>query len=105
MLSDIFYLIRSKADGQYLVARPSANTDPDRPEPGFLLIFREYADALSYLNAHAPHLNDRFGVESLPATQLKSLMNRWSFRGVGMVEDPLVPQVEFMLKDRSPGPL
>ncbi|MCU0526829.1 MAG: hypothetical protein MUF72_18630 [Elainella sp. Prado103] len=103
MISDLFYLIRSKADGQYLVARPKTSTNPDQPDPGFLLIFREYADALSYLNAHASHLSDRFGVESLPGSQLKSLMDRWGFRGVGMVEDPLVPQVEFMLKDRSIG--
>ncbi len=104
MLSDIFYLIRSKTDGQYLVARPRPSGNSEgQPDPGFLLMFREYADALSYLNTHAKEVADRFAIESLPGSQLKALFNRWGFRGIGMVQDPLLPQIEFMLQDRSIG--
>lgn len=100
MFSEIFYLIRSKTDGQYLVARPRQSADPDAPpDPGFLLMFREYADALSYLNTHGSSVANRFAVESIPGSQLKSLLKRWSFTGVGMVQDPLLPQIQFMQQD------
>lgn len=104
MLSEIFYLIRSKTDGQYLVARPRPASHPeDQPDPGFLIMFREHADALSYLNTHAGEVANRFAVESLPGSQLKALLKRWGFRGIGMVQDPLLPQIEFMLQDDSIG--
>lgn len=101
MLSEIYYLVRSRIDGQYLVARPRGNPSPDAPpEPGFLLMFKEHADALSYLNKHAAGVADRFAVESIPGTQLGNLLKRWGFEGIGLVQDPLVPRVEFLTHDR-----
>ncbi len=101
MLSDIFYLIRSRADGQYLVARPRVAADPDAPpNSGFLLMFQEHADALSYLNTHGAGVADQFAVESIPGSQLKPLMGRWGFMGVGMVRDPLLPTIDFLQQSR-----
>jgi hypothetical protein len=99
MFAEIFYLLRSKVDGQYLVARPRAERADQKPDPGFLLMFKEYADALSYLNTHGSGVADRFAVESIPGSQLKALMNRWGFTGLGMVQDPLLPTVDFLRKD------
>jgi hypothetical protein len=89
---EIHYLIRSNLDGQYLVARPRG----DRDEAGFLLLFREHFDALGYLNAHGDNIRDRFGVESVSKVQLKSIIKRWGFIGVGLVEDPLIPRIQFL---------
>jgi hypothetical protein len=61
-----------------------------------LLLFGENFDALSYLNTHAAELASRFSVESIPGTQVKSLLKRWGFSGVGIVTDPLLPNVEFL---------
>jgi hypothetical protein len=94
MFSQIYYLILSRADGRYLVARTS--TGADSPDAGYLLMFRERFDALSYLNAHGLDVADRFAVESVSGTQLKGLLQRWGFTGVGIVQDPLVPQIEFL---------
>lgn len=94
MFSQIHYLIRSKQDGQYLVARPRSN---GQNEAGYLLMFRENYDALSYLNTHGAEVADRFGVESVSGTQLKGLLQRWGFDGVGLVEDPLVPQIQWLV--------
>ncbi|MDJ0725652.1 MAG: hypothetical protein QNJ38_11115 [Prochloraceae cyanobacterium] len=100
MLASIHYLIRSKQDGQYLVAR--VKNSPEEAKPArYLLIFTEQYDALSYLNAHAKQMSDRFAVESLAGTQLKTLLKRWGFEGVGLVRDPLVPEIDFMLKDST----
>jgi len=102
MLSQIFYLVRSKTDGQYLVARTQSKSNADvdvPPDPGYLLMFKEHADALSYLNTHAGEVAHRFSVESIPGTQLKALLKRWGFIGVGVVQDPLIPQIEFLLQD------
>lgn len=44
MFSEVYYLVRSKADGRYLAALPN------REALGYLLLFRENFDALSYLN-------------------------------------------------------
>lgn len=109
MYAEIFYLLRSRADGQYLVARPgrpdseqTPEQAPDqKPDPGFLLMFREHADALSYLNTHGASVARQFAVESIPGSQLKALMTRWGFAGLGMVSDPLLPQVDFLRQDRS----
>jgi hypothetical protein len=90
MLSQVYYLVRSKADGSYLAARPNSEG------LGYLLLFREHFDALSYLNTHAGELASRFSVESLPGTQLGSLLKRWGFSGVGIVNDPLIPNIEFL---------
>lgn len=96
MLSQTYYLLRSRQDGQYLVARPRSADGEVTNTPGYLLLFREHADALGYLNAHAAEVADRFGVESLAGLQLAGLLKRWGFRGVGVVEDPLLPRVEFL---------
>jgi hypothetical protein len=60
-------------------------------------LFKEHYDALSYLNTHAAGVSDRFSVESIPATQLKSIMQRWGFKGLGLVQDPLEPQIQFLV--------
>lgn len=99
MISQTYYLVRSRADGQYLVARPNRNEgDRASTDPGFLLVFPEYADALSYLNTHARELADRFAVETTSGTQLEGLLKRWGFVGVGMVQDPLLPKLEFLVR-------
>ena len=96
MFSQIHFLILSRADGRYLVATsPGANST----KASYLLMFREHFDALSYLNTHAADVADRFAVESVSGTQLKGLLKRWGFNGVGIVQDPLVPQIEFLEND------
>ena len=101
MFSEAYYLIRSRADGSYLVAHPHAGGDANadqKASPSFLLLFREHFDALSYLNTHASEVADRFSVESIPGTQIDPLLKRWSFTGIGVVQDPLIPRVEFLTK-------
>lgn len=93
MFSQIHYLILSRADGRYLVATNNLGTDS--ATASYLLMFREHFDALSYLNTHGADVADRFTVESVSGTQLKGLLQRWGFTGVGIVQDPLVPQIEF----------
>lgn len=96
MVSQLYYLLRSRADGSYLVAYPYGKGDADQPSPtGFLLVFTADYDALSYLNAHAPDLSDKFAVETITASTLKPLINRWGFQGLGMVNDARLPQVDF----------
>ncbi|OUL18921.1 hypothetical protein [Nostoc sp. 106C] len=90
MLSEVYYLLRSRSDGRYLTARPNAEA------LGYLLLFKENFDALSYLNTHAAEVANRFAVESIPGTQVSSLLKRWGFNGVGIVTDPLLPKVEFL---------
>lgn len=98
MFSQVYYLIRSKQDGSYLVARPTRHPSeaPPATETGYLLMFREHFEALSYLNTHAVGVTDRFSVESVPGQQLESLLNRWGFQGLGLVTDPLLPRVDFL---------
>ena len=98
MYSQVYYLLRSKQDGRHLAARP----DETATEKTFLLIFAADYEALAYLSTHAPQVRDRFAVESVPAYQLKGLLSRWGFAGVGMVSDPTPPTVEFMAGDRLP---
>ena len=95
MLSEIYYLIRSKADGRYLAARPNEDDAST-----FVLLFSESFDALSYLNTHASDLADRLSVESISGTQLKTVLQRWSFNGIGIVTDPLLPKIEFLLQSK-----
>ncbi len=90
MLSEVYYLIRSKSDGRYLTARP------DGVASGYLLLFSENFDALSYLNTHAADVANRLAVESIPRTQVGSLLKRWGFIGVGVVTDPLLPKIDFL---------
>jgi hypothetical protein len=113
MLSQVFYLIRSKADGQYLVARTQAESkqrtdrtggadtvdeqvDAQAVDAQYLLVFKEHYDALSYINTHGADVANRFAVESIAGTQLGNLLKRWGFMGMGMVEDPLLPRIEFL---------
>lgn len=110
MLSQIYYLIRSRQDGRHLVAHPKpappANPDQSPPSrPAFLLLFTDHADALSYLNTHGRDVAHQFAVESATGTQLSGLMQRWGFAGVGMVRDPLLPRIEFMQKESPLGGL
>ncbi len=93
MLSETYYLIRSKADGRYLAAHPNEDDAST-----FVLIFRENFDALSYINTHAGDLANRLGVETVSGTQLKTVLQRWSFNGIGMVTDPLLPKIDFLLQ-------
>ena len=94
MLSSINYVIRSQKDGKYLVARISQNEDS--PEVSYLLLFKADHEALSYINAHGKGMSDRLGVESLSPPQLKSLLQRWGYQGIGLVEDPLLPDISFL---------
>ncbi len=98
MFSEIYYLIRSRVDGSYLAAHPKpSNPDANqaKSQAGYLLMFKENFDALSYLNKYATHVRDRFTVESITGSQLKNILNRWGFNGVGIVQDPLLPKIEF----------
>lgn len=91
MFSQVFYLLRSRSDGKYISAHPNQDTGES-----FLLMFREDFDALSYLNKYGADVADRFGVESISGTQLETLIKRWGFNGVGIVQDPLLPRIEFL---------
>ncbi len=91
MLSQIYYLLRSKSDGRYV----GANPDPDAATK-YLLLFQQDFEALSYLNAHGQDVADKFAVESIASTQLKAILQRWGFQGVGVVQDPLLPTIEFL---------
>jgi hypothetical protein len=93
MLSELYYLIRSRADGRYLTAKVEATQD--EKELHFLLIFREHHEALTYLNTHAAELAQHFSVETLLGTQLKPLLLRWGYQGVGQVKDPIEPSIQF----------
>lgn len=96
MFTQTYYLVRSKADGQYLVANVKPNGAPEAIAQGFLLLFREHFEALTYLNTHGKDMADRFTVESIPGSQLESLMKRWNFTGIGIVQDPILPKVDFL---------
>ncbi|MEA5573774.1 hypothetical protein [Calothrix sp. UHCC 0171] len=90
MMTEIYYLIRSKTDGKYLAARPNEQ------EKSYLLLFNEDFDAMSYLNTHAGDLANKLGVESISGSQISGLMKRWGFVGIGIVSDPLLPKIEFL---------
>ena len=94
-MSQTYHLVRSKADGQYLVANLKGK-DADAPPRPYLLLFREQFEALTYLNTHGREVADRFATESLASSQLESLIQRWGFAGVGIVNDPLIPTIEFL---------
>ena len=96
MFSQVYYIIRSRSDGSYVAAHPNQNsTNSTEKDAGYLLLFNEDFEALSYLNTHGADVANRFGVESVAGSQLKNLLNRWGFVGVGIVRDPLLPTVEF----------
>ncbi|NEZ66043.1 hypothetical protein D0962_25325 [Leptolyngbyaceae cyanobacterium CCMR0082] len=92
MFTKSYYLLRSTHDGQYLAAKPR-NTETSK---GFLMLFNADYEALSYVNQHATEVANRFAVEPISGPQLKQMMERWGYEGVGVVNDPLVPQVEFL---------
>lgn len=94
----VYYLLRSKADGSYLVARINNDEAPAAKTSNYLLMFNEHFDALSYLNTHGKDVSDRFAVESIAATQIGNLMQRWGFQGVGIVQDPILPNINFVAK-------
>lgn len=99
MFSQSYYLIRSRADGSYLAAHPHIHEKTkanQQTSSSFLLLFSEHFDALSYLNTHAADVVDRFTVEPISGTQIDSLLKRWSFTGIAVVQDPLIPRVEFL---------
>jgi hypothetical protein len=89
MLSQFYYVVRSPASGEYLVAHPSANA-----AEGFLLLFSADYDALSYINTHGSGVG--CVVEQMPATALPSTLKRWQLEGLGLVQDPLVPRIQFL---------
>jgi hypothetical protein len=99
MLSETHYLLRSRQDGQYLVARLRQG-ETETPA-NYVLLFQESYDALSYLNTHARDLAANFAVETLSGTQLKGLMQRWGFQGIGLVSEPLEPRVQFLVYERG----
>ena len=92
MLSEVYYILRSKADGRYVTSHP----EPDSPL-AYLLLFSENFDALSYLNKHATDVKDRFAVESVTGYQIKPILQRWGFVGIGKVKDVLLPEVDFII--------
>ena len=97
MLSTPYYLLRSKANSRYLVAHPGLEGyHPEQPSEPFLLLFIADFDALSYLNTHAGEHAAQFSVEYCDRAQIKKICDRWNYKGVGIVNDPLVPRVEFM---------
>lgn len=97
MFSQTHYLLRSKTDGRYLVARI-------QPEEGqginYILVFKEHHEALSYLNTHAAEFADQFGVESVISSQLTAIMQRWGYKGIGIVEEPIEPRVKFLQQQK-----
>ncbi|NEQ51827.1 MAG: hypothetical protein F6K11_17080 [Leptolyngbya sp. SIO3F4] len=94
MFTKSYYLLRSTQDGQYLAAKPRNVED----SKGFLMLFNADYEALSYVNQHAAEVANRFAVESISGPQLKQMLDRWGYEGVGVVTDPLVPQVDFLRK-------
>lgn len=94
MFTKSYYLLRSVHDGQYLAAKPRNIED----SKGFLMLFNADHEALSYVNQHAAEVATRFAVEPISGQQLKQMMDRWGYEGVGVVTDPLVPQVDFLRK-------
>ncbi|MEO0408756.1 MAG: hypothetical protein AAF289_15540 [Cyanobacteria bacterium P01_A01_bin.135] len=95
MLPETYYLLRARQTGHYLSARAGLSSTGAN-DPAYVLLFPEHADALSYLNAHAADAADRFTAESVNGSGLKAIMGRWEFKGVALVKDPLVPEIDFM---------
>jgi hypothetical protein len=96
MLSQFYYVVRSPASGEFLVAHPSVDA-----AEGFLLLFSADYDALSYINTHGSGVG--CVVEQIPTTALSPTLKRWQLQGVGLVQDPLVPRIQF-LRIEEPSP-
>ncbi|MDX2228732.1 MAG: hypothetical protein NW220_03795 [Leptolyngbyaceae cyanobacterium bins.349] len=103
MFAQTFYLVRSIADGQYLVAHLKPDADKAPTSQSYLLLFREHFEALTYLNTHGKEIAHHFAVESIPGSQLESLIKRWNFSGIGMVQDPIPPKIEFLSRSQGVG--
>ncbi len=97
-MAALYYLLRSRQNGQYLAARQPQLEGKPAEQGRYLLLFQQDFEAMSYLNAHAPDMGDRFAVESHSLAQLKTSLERWGFAGVALVTDPLEPQVDFMAR-------
>ncbi len=95
-----YYILRSKLDGKYLTARLAEPQQEEKElkqsESNYLLLFKEDFEALTYVNTHARDLSSRLGVELLSSSQIKGLLERWGYQGIGIVEDPLIPQIKFL---------
>ncbi len=96
---DHYYLLRSRQNGDYVVARQPGKTEDDGVQR-YLLLFRQDHEALMYLNTHAWEMRDRFAIEMSSLQQIKLTLERLGFTGVGFVSDPLIPQVDFMDRRR-----
>ena len=96
MLSQFYYVVRSQTSGEYLIAHPSADA-----ADGFLLLFSADYDALSYINAHGS--GGKGAVEMMTAIALPATLKRWELKGVGIVQDPLIPRVEFLRIESNAG--
>lgn len=88
MNASLYYVLRSHTNGNYLTAHPDTAT--------YLLVFQENFEARSYLNTHGREVAEHFQVETLPAQQLRSVLDRWQLQGIGLVQDPLLPKIEFL---------
>jgi hypothetical protein len=42
-------------------------------------------------------------IQAIAPSQLSKLMQRWGYTGIGMVNDPLIPDVEFLERQRGLG--
>jgi hypothetical protein len=88
---ELYYVLRSRLNGQFLVAHP----DPDSQQ-NYVLVFKADYEALSYLNTHAAIAQDQLAVECLTAPQLRTNLDRWGFQGIGLVQDPIIPSIQFL---------
>jgi hypothetical protein len=88
---ELYYVLRSRLNGQFLVAHPSTDA-----QQNYVLVFKADYDALSYLNAHAANAQEQLATECLSASQLKANLSRWGFQGIGLVDDPMLPSIQFL---------
>lgn len=88
---ELYYVLRSRLNGQFLVAHPDASA-----QQSYILVFRADYEALSYLNTHAAKTQEHLATECLSASQLKANLNRWGFQGIGLVDDPILPAIQFL---------
>jgi hypothetical protein len=88
---ELYYVLRSRLNGQFLVAHP----DPDAQQK-YVLVFKADYEAMSYLSAHGATAQAQLAVECLSAAQLRINLDRWGFQGIGLVEDPILPSIQFL---------
>jgi hypothetical protein len=51
---------------------------------------------MSYLSTHSAAAQAQLAVECLSAAQLRTNLDRWGFQGIGLVEDPILPSIQFL---------